>query len=84
MPLIVGGSDRIEGQTDSDARSWHVLEFEGESTATFHDFSHGMVGVSVQENQKPGFQVQGTTSIDFTIMDDEMLDGPKPPISRNV
>jgi len=75
VPLIVGGSDRIEGQIDGDARSWHVLEFEGESTATFHEFSHGMIGISIQGHQEPRFQVQGTISIDFTIMNDQVLDG---------
>ncbi|AGA35320.1 hypothetical protein TVNIR_3692 [Thioalkalivibrio nitratireducens DSM 14787] len=73
--LIGGASDRVEGQIDGDARSWHVLEFEGESTATFHEFSHGMIGVSIQGHQAPRFQVQGTISIDFTIMNDQVLDG---------
>jgi len=75
VPLIVGGSDRIEGQIDGDARSWHVLEFEGESTATFHEFSHGMIGVSIQGHQERRFQVQGTISIDFTMMNDQVLGG---------
>jgi len=75
VPLIVGSSDRIEGQIDGDPRSWHALKFEGESTATFHKFSRGMIGVSIQAHQEPRFQVQGTISIDFAIMNDQVLGG---------
>jgi len=82
VPLIVGGSDRIEGQIDGDARSWHVLEFEGESTAASHEFSHGMIGVSIRGHQEPRFQVQGTISIDFTIMNGQALGGPLPAQGR--
>jgi hypothetical protein len=75
MPLIVAGADRIEGQIDGDPRSWHVLEFEGDSTATFHEFGHGMVSVSIQGHQEPRFQVQGTISIDFAMMGNQVLGG---------
>jgi len=34
-----------------------------------------MIGVSIQGHKEPRFQVQGTISIDFTIMNDQVLDG---------
>lgn len=69
-------ADTFEGTIDGEPRQWHILEYEGESTASFSE-DFGMLDVSLQGHAEQRFTTQGTLSINFTLMDSQLIDEPE-------
>lgn len=75
--LTPAHADTLQGLIDNEAYSWHVLQQGDTSTATFAELSPGMLSVTLQGHAEQRYATQGTLSINFTLMDGEVLADPE-------
>lgn len=75
--MLAGGTalaDEVSGSVDGEARQWHVLRGEDGKTASYSEVSPGIHTVTVQAHRQNRYEVEGSVSVTFTLMDDEILD----------
>jgi len=72
-------ADSFQGTLDGKAHTWHILETDGRSTASFSVLPHGTTfTIQGHADEDRGFSTKGTLAINFT-QDDEgqMLSEPE-------
>ncbi|WP_429911322.1 hypothetical protein [Glycocaulis sp.] len=67
-------ADEVSGSLDGEARQWHVLQGEDGKTVNFSELSPGFHTVTVQAHRNTRYEVEGSVSITFTLMDGEIID----------
>ncbi|MCH8488762.1 MAG: hypothetical protein LAT81_02380 [Oceanicaulis sp.] len=76
LALFTGAvqADSVRGSLDGEAREWHVLTGEDGKTANFSELSAGIYQVTVQAHRRDRYEVEGSVSLTFTVMDGAVLD----------
>ncbi|KAA5805409.1 hypothetical protein F1654_05370 [Alkalicaulis satelles] len=67
-------ADDVSGSLDGEPRQWHVLQGEDSKTVNFRQDSPGFYSVTVQAHRNPRYEVEGSVSITFSLMGEEVLD----------
>lgn len=68
-------ADDVSGSVDGEARQWHVLQGEDGKTVNFSELSPGLYTVTVQAHRNTRYEVEGSVSVTFTLMNGEIIDG---------
>lgn len=68
-------ADDVSGSVDGEARQWHVLQGDDGKTVNFSEFSPGFQTVTIQAHRSTRYEVEGSISITFSLMDGEISDG---------
>ncbi|MCC5981778.1 MAG: hypothetical protein JJU26_08685 [Oceanicaulis sp.] len=76
MTLFSGAvyADTVRGSIDGEAREWHVLTGDDGKTVNFSELSAGIYQVTVQAHRQDRYEVEGSVSLTFTVMDGTVLD----------
>lgn len=76
LALFTGGvhADLVRGAVDGEAREWHVLTGEDGKTVNFFELSAGIYQVTVQAHRRARYEMEGSVSVTFTLMDGAVLD----------
>ena len=67
----------LEGELDGETRQWHILERGGNSTAYYSSFGAGMQTLTIQGHAENRYAMQGTLSINLTVMNGNLLGDPE-------
>lgn len=67
-------ADSVRGGVDGEPREWHVLAGEDGKTVNFSELSPRLYQVTVQAHREDRYEVQGSVSLTFTLMDGDVLD----------
>ena len=70
-------ADTMEGSLNGEPHSWHVLKQGNSSTASYSELSPNMLTVTLQGHAEQQFATQGTVSINFTMMNGELISPPE-------
>lgn len=68
-------ADDVSGSVDGEARQWHVLQGDDGKTVSFSEFSPGFHTITIQAHRNNRYEVEGSVSITFSLMDGELSDG---------
>jgi hypothetical protein len=67
-------ADSVRGSVDGEEREWHVLTGEDGKTVNFSELSAGIYQVAVQAHRQARYELEGSVSVTFTLMDGAVLD----------
>lgn len=70
-------ANTLEGELDGETRQWHILERGGNSTAYYSSFGAGMQTLTIQGHAENRYAMQGTLSINLTVMNGNLLGDPE-------
>lgn len=66
-------ADEVSGSVDGEARQWHVLQGDDGKTVKFRQLSPGIHQVTVQAHRNTRYEIEGSFSITFSLMDGELI-----------
>ena len=70
-------ANTLEGELNGEIRQWHILESGGNSTANYSSLGAGMQTLTIQGHAENRYAMQGTLSINLTVMNGNLLDDPE-------
>ena len=70
-------ANTLEGELDGETRQWHILERGDNSTAYYSSFGAGMQTLTIQGHAEKRYAMQGTLSINLTVMNGNLLGDPE-------
>lgn len=71
----VAYADTLKGSIDGEQRTWHILERQGQSSASFSEIGPNAVSFTVQGHRAQRFETQGSLSINFMLMNGQPMGG---------
>ncbi len=70
-------ANTLEGELNGEIRQWHILERGGNSTAYYSSLGAGMQTLTIQGHAENRYAMQGTLSINLTVMNGNLLGDPE-------
>ncbi|WP_077280010.1 hypothetical protein [Thioalkalivibrio denitrificans] len=75
MSVSAVHADAMQGTIDGEQRTWHILERQGQSSASFSEIGPDAVSFTVQGHRAERFETQGALSINFMLMNGQPMGG---------
>lgn len=66
-------ANTLQGTLNGEEQSWHILQKDDMSTASYTELSPGMLTVTLQGHSEQRYAVKGTLSVNFTMMNGQMI-----------
>lgn len=67
-------ADQVTGSVNGEALQWHVLEADDGKTVNFREDFPGFYSITIQAHREARYAVEGSISITFSLMGDDVLD----------
>ncbi|ALS99199.1 hypothetical protein AT746_13655 [Lacimicrobium alkaliphilum] len=74
---LSANANTLQGSLNGKQQSWHILQRDDMSTASYTELSPGMLTVTLQGHSEQRYAVKGTLSVNFTMMNGQMIGNPE-------